>query len=187
MRPTASVQVVSLALGLALTGVPGITAAVDRVAVEAGAGNHVDVFGVSIGWPDWKRGPLEGDWSLSAYGKGTVASWEGRDHETPNKYVTAFGAYPVLRLETSSGERFWPFLEGSVGVNLLSRTRINNEREFSTAFQFSEFLGAGVAFGDKREYDLGLRVQHVSNGNIKFPNDGLTYGSVVFQYRFAEP
>jgi hypothetical protein len=40
MRSTASVQVVSLALGLALTGVPGITAAVDRVAVEAGSLPH---------------------------------------------------------------------------------------------------------------------------------------------------
>jgi hypothetical protein len=27
-------------------------------------------------------------------------------------------------------------------------------------------------------------VQHVSNGGIRNPNDGLTYGSVMFGYNF---
>jgi Lipid A 3-O-deacylase (PagL) len=31
---------------------------------------------------------------------------------------------------------------------------------------------------------VSVRVQHVSNGGIRNPNDGLTYGSVVFRYNF---
>ena len=79
-----------------------------------------------------------------------------------------------------------PYIEGSVGFNLLSRTRID-DRELSTAFQFGEYVGVGLAFGDKRQYDVGVRYQHVSNADIKKPNDGLTFGSVVFQYRFGSP
>jgi lipid A 3-O-deacylase len=81
---------------------------------------------------------------------------------------------------------FAPYLEASVGLHLLSHTQINETRQFSTAFQFGEFLGAGVAFGDNYRYDIALRIQHVSNGGIKNPNDGLTYGALVFQYRFAQ-
>jgi len=32
--------------------------------------------------------------------------------------------------------------------------------------------------------ELSVLVQHVSNGGIRPPNDGLTYGSVMFGYNF---
>lgn len=187
MRPITSASLAQLAFGLMLSTVAERVIAVDRISLDAGIGNHVAIFGVSVGSADWRRWSFANDWSWSLYGKGGVALWEGRDQDTQNKYVVDFSAYPVLRLEMSTTSQFSPYIEASVGVNLLSRTRINNSREFSTAFQFGEFLGAGVAFGDKRQYELGLRVQHVSNGNIKFPNNGLTYGSLVFQCRLAEP
>jgi hypothetical protein len=56
-------------------------------------------------------------------------------------------------------------------VNLLSRTQIG-EHQLSTAFQFGEFAGVGIAFGDKRQFDLGVRYQHVSNADIKSPTTG---------------
>ena len=64
----------------------------------------------------------------------------------------------MFRLDRGLASGVAPYPEASVGVNLLSSTRINDDREFSTAFQFGEFLGAGVAFGARRQYDLGLRV-----------------------------
>jgi len=42
---------------------------------------------------------------------------------------------------------FVPYLEASVGVHLLSHTRINEERQFSTAFQFGEFLALASRSG----------------------------------------
>ena len=161
--------------------------AVDRVSVDAGTGDGVDIVGIGIGSADWKQWSLDNDWALSLYGKGAVALWQGRDHDAENGHVVDFGAYPVLHLEPNTTAQISPYFEESVGINLLSKTQINDSRQFSTAFQFGEFLGAGVAFGEKRHYELGLRVQHVSNGNIKFPNDGLTYGSLVFQYRLGAP
>ena len=187
MRPITCVSLVSLALGLMLSPMAGRGAAVDRLSVEAGTGDNVDIVGISIGSADWKRWSFDNDWSLSLYGKGKVALWQGREHDAENRHVVDFGAYPVLHLERSTAGQVSPYFEASVGVNLLSKTQINDNRKFSTAFQFGEFLGGGVAFGEKRQYELGLRVQHVSNGNIKFPNDGLTYGSLVFQYRLGAP
>jgi hypothetical protein len=163
------------------------SAAFNRIELEAGGGSHVAILGVRIGSADWKRWEVADDWVLGLFGKTGVDLWRGLDQNTSNKYVWDFSAYPVLRLETGKSSKFSPYAEAGVGVNLLSHTRINDNRRFSIAFQFGEFLGTGVTFGERRQYGLGLRVQHVSNGDIKSPNDGLTYGAVAFQYRFESP
>ena len=92
-------------------------------------------------------------------------------------------AYPVLRLDRYAGAACTSYVEAAVGAHLLSRTRIN-DRRFSTAFQFGEFAGAGCALDERRQFDVAVRVQHVSNGSIKKPYPGFTYGSIVFQYKF---
>jgi lipid A 3-O-deacylase len=171
-------------LGPVLLAIAGRASAIDGTFVTAGTGNHVDIVGVGLASPEWKRWTLHGGWSLALNGVAGVALWEGRDHPAANRHVVDFNLYPVFRLDRGQASGVVAYLEGSVGVNLLSSTRINEDREFSTAFQFGEFLGVGISFGPKLQYDLGLRVQHVSNGNIKLPNDGLTFGSAVFQYRF---
>ena len=169
----------ALLLPVAARADPGI----DRVMVDAGYGNKVTVLQAGIGTADWKRWGLANGWSLSLYGKAGIALWRG--NESQNQYVIDLSAYPVFRLQGEMTPGAVPYLEAAIGVNLLSGTRINNDRVFSTAFQFGEFVGAGVLFGAKHEYDLGLRIQHVSNGDIKEPNDGLNYGAVTFQYRFG--
>ena len=103
-----------------------------------------------------------------------------------NKSLVAFGVYPVLRYDIGQMAGVVPYLEAAIGFNLLTHTWIE-ERRLSTAFQFGEFVGVGFAFGDKRQFDIGARDQHISNADIKRPNDGLTYGSIVFQYHFDAP
>jgi hypothetical protein len=173
-----------IVVGSVLCATPGYCQ--DRVSVEVGAGNYVDVVGVGVGSTDWERWSVGKDWSLSLYGLGRIDYWHGNAAHAQNEELIDLSVAPVLRLERSSAWEFVPYFEASIGVHLLSHTRINEGRQFSTAFQFGEFLGAGVAFGKAHQYDLGLRVQHVSNGGIRNPNDGLTYGSLVFQYRFGQ-
>ena len=75
------------------------------------------------------------------------------------------------------------YAEIGVGVHLLSATRINEQREFGSALQFGEQGGAGFIFGAGR-YELGVYVQHISNGRIKEPNDGITYVAGVLRAAF---
>jgi hypothetical protein len=74
-----------------------------------------------------------------------------------------------------------PFVELGVGVHLLSHTRINNDRNLATAFQFGENAGTGIAFGEHRRFEFGVYVQHESNARIKQPNNGLTYFGAVLR------
>jgi lipid A 3-O-deacylase len=172
-------------LALALFAMAGNSNAGERVSIEAGVGNFVDVIGIGIASEEWKRWSVGQDWSLSLHGLGRISFWRGRAEHSENEHLVDLGAAPVLRLEGSSARAFTPYLEASIGLNLLSQTRINESRHFSTAFQFGEFLGVGATFGANQRYDVALRVEHVSNGGIKDPNDGLTYGALVFQYKFG--
>jgi hypothetical protein len=73
------------------------------------------------------------------------------------------------------------FTDLGLGVSLISQTRINRDRQFATTFQFNEHFGVGLAFGEKRRYEVAAYVRHVSNGSIKQQNDGETFFGGVFR------
>ena len=54
----------------------------------------------------------------------------------------------------------------------------------STAFQFSDTLGAGVQFGNRARSTVGVRFQHLSNASIKRPNPGINFTQVYYQQSF---
>jgi len=155
----------------------------DRIDVEAGTGNHVDVLALGIGTRDLFDHSLGDHSKVSAYLLGRVAYWGSLDDHPMVAAVYDFSVTPVLRIETTA-TKFPFFVDLGVGLHALTHTRINVDRTFGSAIQFGEFLGPGIRFGDAGQYEFSARVQHVSNGGIRDPNDGLTYGSVVFRYNF---
>jgi len=153
----------------------------NEVAFNAGYGSHVNVFGVSA---SWKYKPLIA--ALDRPGLDTrlvaqLAYWYGRERPTPYPSVWDVGLLPMLRWTARGEASLRPYIEGGLGINFVSSTRINNDRVFSTAFQFEEQGGIGVTFGPANAYGLEVYLQHVSNGNIKKPNDGLTHGGLLFR------
>jgi len=151
--------------------------------LEAGTGNHVDVIALGVGSREWFTRALGEHWVLSSYVLGRVAYWGSLDDHPRVAAVYDFSVTPVLRLQ-SAGRNIAFFVDLGVGVHALTHTHINAGRTFGSAFQFGEFLGPGVRFGPDRRYEVSVRVQHVSNGGFRNPNDGLTYGSVVVRYNF---
>jgi len=63
-----------IAVGSVLCATPGYCQ--DRVSVEMGKGNNVDVVGVGVGSTDWERWSVGKDWSLSLYGLGRIDYWQ---------------------------------------------------------------------------------------------------------------
>ena len=96
-----------------------------------------------------------------------------------------FGYSPVLRLirplSTHAGRLF---VEGSIGVRLISNKRLSPDFGMSTAFQFSDMLGIGYQWGAERRTTVGVRATHVSNGGIKKPNHGVNFGQLYVQRTF---
>ena len=143
--------------------------------LEAGRGDEVDAVGV--GW----RHALGSECGSRRFALLLRADhWRGRDPEPANRSIWDVSATPVLEMPVSGAP--WALrVDLGIGVHTISHTRINAARRMSTAFQFGEFIGATI---DVRGTEIGLRVQHVSNGGIKHPNDGLTYTLLTISRAF---
>ncbi len=137
---------------------------------------------MGLSWAPWKTWPVDPDWSLSLRRTAGVALWHASDAES-NRSLVDFRAYPVLRLDLAPSQDSFRTSKAAWAERAdahVDRGAVNSARRSSSA----NSSGLGVAFGDKREFDIGVRYQHISNADIKQPNDGLTFGSMVFQYRF---
>lgn len=93
------------------------------------------------------------------------------------------GAIANVRYRFSEGRSPW-FVEAGLGGTLMDHLYRTEDREFSTAFQFTEQIGAGLSFGMQREHEVSVRLQHFSNGTIKEPNPGENFVRVRYLYRF---
>jgi len=151
--------------------------AIDGMSVEAGSGtNSVDLWRIGAQWnwqKQWLRGP---EWHVGGYWDAQIGQWHGASH------ITDLSLTPTFRLERNTG--YGAYLEGAIGFHYLSGKNISASKQFSTNFQFGDHIGAGYCFGDKGQYDLGLRLQHLSNAGIKHPNPGINFAILRFQYNF---
>jgi lipid A 3-O-deacylase len=154
--------------------------AVDGMALETGGydDDRSSMVRVAVQW-QWSKRWFQGQgWHLGGYWDLSAARWE-RDPSADS--LSEIGLTPVFRVQTD-GLR-GAYLEGGVGAHLLSSTRLD-DKSFGSAFQFAEHLGFGYRFGVSGAYDLGYRFQHISNGNIKDPNDGINFHQIRLQYWF---
>lgn len=157
-------------------------AAVDGVAVEGGRGDGTDMGRVAVQW-NWNKRWFEGkQWHVGGYWDLALGYWR-RDDTLPgqNENITEIGLTPVFRLQQNDLKG--AYFEAGIGAHLLSRTTIGDKR-LSTQFQFGDHLGLGYRFGAKGAFDLGYRYQHLSNGGIKKPNNGINFHQIRLQYHF---
>jgi len=106
------------------------------------------------------------------------AAAKRRDKRTIND----LGITPVVRFQQTELSRIAPYVEGAIGFHVITPTMLDDNRHFGGAFQFGDHVGAGLRFGPKGKYDLGMRFQHLSNGGLKKPNNGINFTQFRFLY-----
>jgi hypothetical protein len=169
----------AFAVAAMLLGAATQAQALDGMSLEVGNGDDTDVVRVAGQW-DWgSKWFEEGDWYLTGYWDLSLAYWDGEK----SKSITEVGITPVFRLTTHDSSGAQPYAEFAIGAHLMSQTRIN-DRQMSTMFQFGDHVGFGARFGDKGEFDLGYRFQHLSNASIKKPNPGINFHLLRLGYHF---
>lgn len=151
--------------------------------ISATAPAKIDRIGAM--W-NWNRTWLNhGNWQLSGFWDVSIARWYGEQVADNNQTVTDIGIMPVFRYAPSETAAIAPYLEaGILGMHLISPTYLYSDRKFSTAFQFGNILGFGISLGEHRRFEIGYRYQHVSNADIKLPNNGMDFALVHVAYRF---
>lgn len=174
----------ALALAALLAGTPAAHA-VDGFTLELGHNDdeNADRYGLAVQWEWESRWFTAGDWYLGGYWELGVSHWDGDRGRTGNDSLTEAGITPVFRLQphqpTAGGLR--PYLELGIGAHLLSDLSIGDKR-FGTSFNFGDHLGVGARFGDRGQYELMYRFQHLSNAGIEKPNPGINFHLVQLKY-----
>jgi hypothetical protein len=170
------------AVGLAANGAS--IASADSVALSAGYAEQTNIFGIAAMWD--ASAPLfdRNDWRITGHIELDVMDLQGRRSNTTGyQSLAAVGVTPIARFEWPK-EGYTTFIDLGIGINFLSHTLLQEEEHFSIAFQFGELLGTGVCFGPRGAYEIGVRLQHMSNADIKLPNSGITLGVVRIAYHF---
>ena len=169
------------ATSLAAFGLPVPASAQHGHFIVAQSGYGVTAFGVGA-----RIGPERTLWTGESWRvdhdwKFRIARWGSHRAESRAKSLWDFGAYQSLRILPLATGTFVPFAEGALGMHVLTHARIG-DRAISTAFQFGQHLAVGARFGERHAYSLAVRAEHVSNANIKRPNDGVSFFGFEFQY-----
>jgi len=157
--------------------------AVDSVSLEAGTGNRSTFVraGIQSDWESrWFQSNgthLGGYWDLTA-AQIRQNRYQNIPGNTRNLYDV--GLTPVLRFQRD--DKLGWYAEGGIGAHYFSSLYDNNDRQFSTRFQFGDHIGIGYVFSNK--WDVGAKIQHFSNGSIKQPNDGANFAILKAAYRF---
>ncbi len=168
-----------LLLGLGLTiGQPAN--AINGSSIELGSGDDsTRMARVTLRWNWNKLWRIGQGWNATGFWEAGLGYWDGDG--TGAKRLWDIGFTPVFRLSPNGSNLF---LEGAIGAHFLSETRINNRRAFGSSFNFGDHIGFGWAFGDKNRYELGYRLQHLSNADIADPNDGINFHQIRFGFNY---
>jgi len=123
------------------------------------------------------RHPLKdnGAWWMPTYAQLGASLWRVPDIRGTTQRFDV-NATPVWRSDTS-----WGYVEGGIGLYLLSKTVNNDENRLPSSLEFGSHIGAGVRFG--RSSSIGLAYQHLSNAGIKQPNGGIDL--ILVQYTLS--
>ncbi|WP_092951769.1 acyloxyacyl hydrolase [Paracidovorax konjaci] len=154
------------------------------VYVQGGWAEHQTdsaTVGVTLPWASWRSELLghevRGYWDIYASRWSFDAVPGGASH------TTLVGVTPTFRLRPDNGRSAF-FWEGGVGVTYMDKRFHTPEKEFSTRYNFATHLGLGYSLGARREHEVMLRVQHLSNAGIKKPNPGDNFLQVRYAYHF---
>ncbi|WP_297461196.1 acyloxyacyl hydrolase [Ferrovum sp.] len=148
----------------------------DAVSLEAGYGYHTEMERISFSRSWGTRWFSDQTWALSGYWDASVGRWTPHAASGGNHEINDYGITPVLRYAptTPSGDCI-PFLEAGIGVHYLSQHDLYTGHDMSTYFQFGDHIGAGVTLGSQHDWDVMMRLQHLSNAGIQNPNPGINF------------
>jgi lipid A 3-O-deacylase len=176
-------RTVQLALLLAAFGsAPAANAADVLFAVGGvyGYGGGTNIYGVQAVWTPPSDNEILDRRDLGLRLTAQVSRWVARQNQAAYHSLTDGNVMAELRYWLTSTTSLRPFVEAGFGFHLLSHVHIA-DRDMTTAFNFGSQAAAGLTFGDNGRYEIAALIHHASNGGIKEPNNGLTYGGIRFR------
>lgn len=121
-----------------------------------------------------------GGWSLSHQTLFSVGRWTTDGTVTGAESAWDVAVVPLLHWQRPAFGATRMEVELGIGPAWLSEPAIGNRLK-STQFQFSDHLGLNLVDG-AGQWRVGLQWRHISNADIKTPNNGVDYAGLVFAW-----
>lgn len=177
-------QVLRATTMLALFLLAPVTAAAQRhtaFTFEHGSGDGTGLWraGILHDWRDWM---VSENWKTVVAWEVQVGMWAAHSGPASHHPVAELGVTPVVRLERESMGNATLYFEGAVGAHLISRNRVHDRLDMSSAYQFGDHLGVGVRLGQAPWLEVTFRHQHLSNASTVPPNDGVNFNIIRVVY-----
>lgn len=90
-----------------------------------------------------------------------------------NRVLNIYSIAPVIHYSFRRRGFFQPYLELSIGIAYLTKTRLDN-RNLGIHFSFQDRFGIGTFLGPKEQWSLGIHWVHYSNAHLSEHNSGIT-------------
>jgi lipid A 3-O-deacylase len=97
-----------------------------------------------------------------------VSGWHAEVAPGQRADFVQVGVVPMWRWRFDAGKSPW-FVDAGVGVSYQIHDYVTRTKRFGSRLNFSDHLGAGRSFGDKRAHELSAFLKHVSNGGLSSP------------------
>jgi lipid A 3-O-deacylase len=152
------------------------------VFVQAGTAGNTHEQTAGLTW-DWGKGWSIAGGRISGYWETSLSRWAYSREGGRSASVGKLEIAPVFRFRPSDGASPW-FVDAAIGLTLMNRRYVSDRKTFSTRFNFGDHLAIGRNFGAQGQYEVALRVEHVSNGGIKEPNPGESLLKLRLSYGF---
>lgn len=146
----------------------------DTASLELGTTSKARIVRLGVQSPWEKKWFASNGTHLSGYWDVSLAQWRMTAHRNipgEKQHITNLGVTPVFRFQAD--DKLGWYAEGGIGLNLLSKRYNNDGRELSTHLQFGDHIGTGYVFANR--WDVGMKIQHFSNGGFKKPNGGVDF------------
>lgn len=173
---------IHLSLFIAACGFACASQAHGDITIGVGTWNDRDQVQIALSRAWTRQWFTQGDWYLGGYWEVSLARWTSSAPR--GRHIGDLGVTPVLRLQPKAQSGWRPYLEGGIGLHLVSHTHVDAKHDLGSAFQFGDHVGAGLLLGKRSQFDLGYRFQHLSNGGIKDPNSGINFHQLRLGYLF---
>ena len=101
---------------------------------------------------------------------GSAGFWRSRENA---EWFKSLSIYPLFRFTVWRTQPADVYLAYSLaGPSYISKSILDGLAT-GNAFTFQDFMGAGVFLGPRRQFNIGVKINHYSNGNIFTENAGV--------------
>lgn len=156
--------------------------ALSGISIEIGHADHARILRASTAWNPDQRWLSAAGWHLAPQIHAGIGAWNGTTAHK-NTVAEVFVA-PSVRYRTNASSGQQPYVEVGLGAHLISESRLDDQRDLGANLLLSEHLGMGVVFGDRSQYDLSYRFQHMDNAGRQSTNPGLNAHQVRLLYNY---